>query len=157
MNSSIAMIYVDENRCSGCGVCVNVCPRGAIVIEDGKASISQALCSHCEACAAACPERAILSVTETALVPEADQAPLVRPQEPSRLATMVARAAPALGTALLFVGREVMPRLTDYVLDAVDRRAHQDSRNVIQRSQVATDSQTTSGSGHRRRRRHRGA
>ncbi len=157
MNSNIAMLYVDEHRCSGCGVCVNVCPHGAIVIENGTASIRQALCNHCEACAAACPERAILSVTETALVPEADRARAVRPQEPSRPASVVARAAPALGAALLFFGREVVPRVTDYVLDVVDRRIHQDSTDLAERSQVPADSQTASGSGRRRRRRHRGA
>lgn len=157
MNSSIAMLYVDENRCSGCGVCVNVCPHGAIAIEDGKASITQSLCNHCEACAAACPERAILSVTETALVPETDRARAVRPQEPSRPASVVARAAPALGAALLFIGREVVPRMTDYVLDAVDRRMRQDSKDLAEGSQVPADSQATSGSGRRRRKRHRGA
>jgi Fe-S-cluster-containing hydrogenase component 2 len=156
MSSSMAMLYVDENRCSGCGVCVNVCPRAAIAIEDGKASISQALCNHCEACAAACPERAILSVTETALVPEAYPPRAVRPQEASHPRWVVARAAPALGAALLFMGREVMPRVTDYVLDALDRRMRQDSRDLGKGPQVPGDSPTTSGCG-RRRRRHRGA
>jgi Pyruvate/2-oxoacid:ferredoxin oxidoreductase delta subunit len=157
MNSGVAMLYVDENRCSGCGACVNVCPRGAIDIQDGKASIVQALCNHCEACAAACPERAILSVTETALVPEAERAQAVRPQEGSRPASVVARAAPALGAALLFIGREVVPRVTDYVLDVVDRRMRQDSVEAAQGSQIPADSQQTSGSGRRRRRRRRGA
>jgi Fe-S-cluster-containing hydrogenase component 2 len=156
MNSNIAMLYVDQDRCSGCGVCVSVCPHGAIVIEEGKASIRQGLCHQCEACAAACPERAILSVTESALVPEPDRARAVRPREPSRPLSVVARAAPAVGAALLFLGREVMPRVADYVLDAVDRRMHQDSKDLVEPSRFPADSQTTSGSGRRRRRRHRG-
>jgi Pyruvate/2-oxoacid:ferredoxin oxidoreductase delta subunit len=157
MNSNIAMLYVDEGRCSGCGVCVGVCPHGAIVVEEGKASIRQALCQQCEACAAACPERAILSVTEGALVPELDRVRAVRPQEPSRPLSVVARAAPALGAALLFLGREVMPRVADYVLDVVDRRMHQGTKDLVEPSRFPVDSETTSGSGRRRRRRHRGA
>jgi Fe-S-cluster-containing hydrogenase component 2 len=150
------MLYVDDKRCAGCGTCVDVCPRGAISLRNGKASISQALCNQCEACASACPEGAILSVTETGLVPEPDGARAIRGQEPSRAGTMVSRAAPALGAALLFVGREVVPRVADYVLDAIDRRMRLGTRDLAEGSQVPTDSQTTSGSGRRRRRRHRG-
>lgn len=157
MNSSITMLYVDEDRCSGCGVCAEVCPHGAIVVEGGKASIRQHLCRQCEACAAACPERAILAVTESALVPQPDRTRVVRPQELSRPLSAVARAAPALGAALLFFGREVMPLVADYVLDAVDKRIHRDTKDLVEPSRFPVDSQTTSGSGRRRRRRHRGA
>jgi Fe-S-cluster-containing hydrogenase component 2 len=156
MNSSIAILYVDENRCSGCGVCVSVCPHNAIVLEGGKASIRQALCNRCEACAAACPERAILSVTETALVPDLERTSALQGPELSGSGSAVARAAPVLSAALLFIGREVLPRVTDYVLGAIDRRVHQGSGDLVEGAQVSAGSRTTSASGRRRRRRHHG-
>lgn len=42
-------------RCIGCGGCVDVCPRGAILLgEDGKAHIDRERCIVCDACAEAC-------------------------------------------------------------------------------------------------------
>jgi Fe-S-cluster-containing hydrogenase component 2 len=151
------VLYVDDKRCVGCDTCVDVCPRGAISLQDGTASINQHLCNQCEACAAACPEGAILSVTETSLVPEQSTLPSPERREASGVGSITATVAPALGAALLFLGREVVPRVADYVLDAFDRRLTQYPEDRSQGSQGPTDSQTASGSGRRRRRRHRGA
>ena len=49
---------VDEQKCTGCGECVDVCPVEAIKIENGKASISDD-CIECGACEATCPVGAI--------------------------------------------------------------------------------------------------
>jgi Fe-S-cluster-containing hydrogenase component 2 len=151
------VLYVDDKRCVGCGTCVDVCPQGAISLHDGKASIRQDLCNQCEACAVACPEGAILSVTETSLVPEQSAVPATAQGPRSGVGTITATVAPALGAALLFLGREVVPRVADYMLDAFDRRKTQQPGDRLQRSQGSNDSQAASGSGRRRRRRHRGA
>ncbi|SFG69398.1 heterodisulfide reductase subunit A [Desulfotomaculum arcticum] len=54
---------VDQDKCSGCGICVPLCPYSAISREDtgGKvrARIDIALCAGCGVCAAACPSLAI--------------------------------------------------------------------------------------------------
>ncbi|OAT84839.1 CoB--CoM heterodisulfide reductase iron-sulfur subunit A family protein [Desulfotomaculum copahuensis] len=54
---------VDREKCSGCGICVPLCPYSAISREevDGKlrARIDEALCAGCGVCAAACPSLAI--------------------------------------------------------------------------------------------------
>jgi len=54
---------VDREKCSGCGICVPLCPYSAISREntDGKprALIDEALCAGCGVCAAACPSAAI--------------------------------------------------------------------------------------------------
>lgn len=153
---TVAMLYVDDKRCSGCGVCADVCPCGAIALRDGKASINQELCNQCEACAGACPQGAILSVTETALVAETRHTQALDRNRPSGGGSIAARIAPAVGAALVFVGREVVPRLTDYVLDTLDRRA---SRQLDRRAdvpQVPVGSDSEKGSGRRRRKRQRG-
>ena len=50
---------IDINKCTGCGVCVDICPVEAIRIENGKAVIGDE-CTECGACAAECPQEAIL-------------------------------------------------------------------------------------------------
>ena len=50
---------VDENLCSGCRVCVTVCPYGAIEFVDGKARVNEMLCEGCGICEASCPVDAI--------------------------------------------------------------------------------------------------
>jgi len=53
--------YVDEEKCSGCRICVGLCPFGAIEFDEekGKARIVEALCKGCGTCAASCPSAAI--------------------------------------------------------------------------------------------------
>lgn len=59
------MISVDEDRCTGCGVCVGVCPTDAISVVDGAARIRHALCRECEACIPACPTGALSAEGES--------------------------------------------------------------------------------------------
>ncbi|HEC22702.1 MAG TPA: CoB--CoM heterodisulfide reductase iron-sulfur subunit A family protein [Chloroflexi bacterium] len=52
---------IDEERCSGCRICNNLCPYGAIdYIEDpGVSRVNPALCKGCGTCVAACPSQVI--------------------------------------------------------------------------------------------------
>lgn len=51
---------VDEQKCTGCGTCVKLCPYTAIrKDEQGVAKVNDVLCKGCGVCAASCPERAI--------------------------------------------------------------------------------------------------
>ncbi len=53
-------VFVNERLCSGCGICVSVCPYNARVIEelDNKAKVLEDLCKGCGTCAIACPNGA---------------------------------------------------------------------------------------------------
>ncbi len=54
---------IDEDECSGCGLCELTCPFKAIQVEETekgrKARIIAASCKGCGACGAGCPQRAI--------------------------------------------------------------------------------------------------
>jgi uncharacterized Fe-S center protein len=45
---------VDVQKCSACGVCVGVCPRSAITIQDGASHINHDRCVGCGECMAMC-------------------------------------------------------------------------------------------------------
>jgi heterodisulfide reductase subunit A len=46
---------ISQNKCSGCGLCISVCPYSAITFDDkGKASVNEALCKGCGNCASSC-------------------------------------------------------------------------------------------------------
>ena len=54
------IIKIDEEACTGCGLCIPECPEGAIQIIDGKARlVSDLMCDGLGACLGHCPEGAI--------------------------------------------------------------------------------------------------
>jgi len=55
--------YVDEELCSGCEICMSLCPYQAISYDAEKkiSAINDALCKGCGTCAAACPSKAIFA------------------------------------------------------------------------------------------------
>jgi len=52
---------IDSDVCSGCKMCIAVCPYGAIDFneEDGVAEVTDVLCKGCGSCASVCPVGAI--------------------------------------------------------------------------------------------------
>jgi ferredoxin len=167
------MIYIDGEKCAGCGVCEDVCPVEAIRVSDGVARIDQNRCTDelCEACVEACPNKAILVVIEPteekAISFHEQPAPEVAPAGPPRSPTLLrAKVIPVVGTALAFLGREVAPRLATYLIDALERQSQQPTLRTFDKlrttqAQDATVSPNNdlaspgSGKGRRGGRRHR--
>lgn len=56
----VATLRLDDNKCTGCGLCLDVCPHEVIVKNNGKVAIREKdLCMECGACALNCPFEAI--------------------------------------------------------------------------------------------------
>jgi NAD-dependent dihydropyrimidine dehydrogenase PreA subunit len=54
------VIQIDEDKCDGCGLCVEACHEGAIVIEGGKAKLrNESYCDGLGDCIGECPKGAI--------------------------------------------------------------------------------------------------
>jgi ferredoxin len=54
------IIAIDQEKCTGCGLCENGCPEGALRVIDGKARlVGDLLCDGLGACLTTCPENAI--------------------------------------------------------------------------------------------------
>ena len=59
-------IFIDPEKCTGCGECVRVCPKGPriyrIVEKNGKKVaelMDKSFCLGCTTCVASCPPKAI--------------------------------------------------------------------------------------------------
>jgi len=51
---------VDEDKCTGCGKCIEVCPFGAVIgPKDGKTTVVSLMCEGCGVCKLVCPVGAI--------------------------------------------------------------------------------------------------
>jgi NAD-dependent dihydropyrimidine dehydrogenase PreA subunit len=53
------MVYVDENLCTGCGLCLEACAVGAITLQGHLAAIDSSACTDCGRCAPVCMTGAI--------------------------------------------------------------------------------------------------
>jgi ferredoxin len=161
------LLDIDRTLCTGCGVCVDACPTGAISLdEEDIPTIDPALCNECLVCLDTCANAAIKPVETSELIPVVEGEIVegeVRPVSVASLPRPLKRSglAALTGTALSLVGSWLLPRATDALLDAIERRLAVRSTLSI-RSPYSDDRPlTTSGRGGRggrlrQRRRRRG-
>jgi Pyruvate/2-oxoacid:ferredoxin oxidoreductase delta subunit len=61
------IVRIDEEKCTGCGLCIPNCAEGALQIVDGKAKlITDKFCDGLGACLGHCPEDAITVIEREA-------------------------------------------------------------------------------------------
>jgi len=57
---NVVTIDLDTSKCSGCGMCLIVCPHEVFGVNNRKAFIiNRDLCMECGACVKNCPDNAI--------------------------------------------------------------------------------------------------
>ena len=146
-------LYIDQEKCSGCGACVEACLVNAINLDLGKAVIDQALCTQCEACVSVCPTEAIgIEAVPTQIMPARERATAHAPL--TSMSGKPGALAPLTGATLAFLGREIVPRLTDMLMNALERRLSRSDSWCVN-----ADRRSGSAAGHRpyrRRQRRRG-
>jgi len=56
----VVTLTLDGEKCTGCGMCLTVCPHAVFTIEDHQTRIvDRDACMECGACAGNCPAEAI--------------------------------------------------------------------------------------------------
>jgi 2-oxoglutarate ferredoxin oxidoreductase subunit delta len=56
------VVKIDKDLCTGCGICVNMCPRSILFIDEksGKCGVTDhSKCDRLRGCEHACPVKAI--------------------------------------------------------------------------------------------------
>ncbi|OFX16360.1 MAG: ferredoxin [Bacteroidetes bacterium GWA2_31_9] len=57
---NVVTLELNQDKCSGCSMCVIVCPHGVFELKNKKSQIVEKdLCMECGACAKNCPDEAI--------------------------------------------------------------------------------------------------
>jgi len=141
------MIFIDEDKCTGCGVCLEACPEGAIVLRDSAAAIERHLCTGCGDCLAACPQTAIYGVTDAPVPVAAASAPAGPGQQMvSRWQSSLAQARPVVASTLAAAAPLAVDALAGLA------RRWLDERSVARRA----GDWSGPGPGGRQRRRRRG-
>ena len=52
---AVNTLHLDETRCTGCGVCLNVCPHGVFELEKRRVRLANpTACMECGACQLNC-------------------------------------------------------------------------------------------------------
>ena len=53
------ILVINEETCTGCGLCIDICPLQALRMVDGKAVVDMEICDLDGICIPTCPVNAI--------------------------------------------------------------------------------------------------
>ncbi len=114
---------LNQDRCSGCGRCAEVCTYNAIAIIKGKVLIFPELCHACGACSTLCPERALTEEPSTIGTVETGTA-----RNPSTEASFF------FSHGILTVGESIAPKVVNAVKTGASREQPDEQITVIDAS-----------------------
>lgn len=70
-------VFIDNEKCEGCGICATVCPLHAISIFKGKGLIDQNRCTECLQCMNECPNDAICQISDEEVSLKSSERPIL--------------------------------------------------------------------------------
>ena len=158
------MVTINDAKCNGCGICVDGCPTGALILQNNHAFIHKELCQECHDCVDVCPHGAILvgakypAAEDVIRIPVNPEPALETLAEPAEQMPLREVLLPTIGSVLLWTGRELAPRLAVLALAALDRRiqtANLPPDNQVRKLHKNDISTSALGKGRERRRRRR--
>jgi NAD-dependent dihydropyrimidine dehydrogenase PreA subunit len=144
-------IRINEAQCTGCGSCEETCPTGAMSLTLGVATIDYALCTGCQACIDACPTGAITAIADTVILHQPADISDISEARP-----LLTKPQPWLASVLAFAGREILPRLADALIGALERKLTRPTTTVVSPASTSPSGFTARGRSKRRQNRHRG-
>lgn len=154
------MISINFEVCNGCGSCVEICPTGALLLQNGKAGFDLSLCDGCEVCVDSCPLGAILPYEAQPVMSNVIHMPAEStriantPSEPRELKVRDT-VLPAVGSLLVWMGQEIVPRLADLILKTWDKRVQVADSTVKYETMPPADQRPAVQGRQRRNRRRR--
>ncbi len=147
------MFLVDGEACSGCGGCVDLCPRGAVSIEGRTAVIDGELCEGCGACFAACPRGAVYELSDEAAVASfRSGTPRLRRWEAASAAASPAAAGGGL-RSMAAAAAPLLLKLADLALDRLLQRGRSGTSRAWPTVRGTSGGSLAAGRRHRHRRR----
>lgn len=113
-------MMVNQALCTGCEVCVEVCPHHAIQLIQGKAFIEASACTGCQQCQPICPAGALHLVEEA--VSLTVKAPM--PEEISPIPAVERQPLRTISWSSLALGlaSQILPRAFDIIASLVENR-----------------------------------
>jgi len=129
-------VQVNPELCDGCGACVEACGSGALHMSGGVVVVDQNACTECGDCVNVCLIGAIAPVGVPAAVPRTADLEIVPASNVEVVGPRPANRNLWLNAALAFAGSEILPRLADSLMAALERRL---SEAATQKRQLATE------------------
>ena len=110
-------VFLEEDSCTGCTICVTTCPVEAIRVRNGKARILEERCIDCGECIRRCPNRAKRALASSLVATENFKHNIIL-VPPSFYAQFDKKySSSAIQNALLSLGFDRLFNVSDYAFD----------------------------------------
>ena len=117
---------IDQDKCSGCRICNDLCPYNAILFHEDRAvsEVNPALCQGCGTCIAACPAGAITGTgfSDEQILAQLDGLLLLKPGARAGL-TLGTHASSFIGDRLCLTNKPFEPVIIGFTCNWCSYRA----------------------------------